>query len=980
MKKNAALLLLYGLLVCLIPLSSTVNASRLTFYEIEVDHLRDWELVYKHSDSLALKKFPGETIDPTRVKRGGVSGEYIVYRAKGYLRSFSVYAYYQPEAKNAYDHPVFYISGDGTTYKKVVPDIHEEDGQLIGVTYESRKFPAGTKYVKIAYQGRSVAKSPTIGKVVLNGPSRVDASVSSGTVPYGRMVMLNKAEKGETVYYTTDGSDPRTSQTRKHYGSPIAVVNSLLLRVTSVNHSGTGQSAASGVSTYRYEPAPKSAAPAGMIDPLDNFKRLASRSNLYVAKDQPGYFDNDKGRFARTTAAPGSMIYRTDYDIASVTVYSSFFDGIPIEELRFFVSPDGKQYKQVTAAANPVGYSVGNWQQYAYEAAALPEHSRYLKIVLLGSSKAWSPQVSKVVINQNTASVKLASSRSDDAVTAALTSATKGARIYYRLNKGPDFLLYSKPLLLKGYNALEAYAVRDGLVPSPIRNYTINAGKEIQVDRFGQMKAASFAGKVTSEKELAGDAGADASYYGSLKPPSGRDRYGGLAGSAKSYGLAAKGYFAIQRMGSRKVMTTPDGNLYFSLAVNGVSAHETFTRIAGREQKFESVLPYQGANKSAYIGKDNYSFYIANKFRKTGIFPTEHAIYSEAVTRLPKWGFNGVGNYSPEKYGEEGKLPYVRMLPLSSMEWAKLEGISIFDIFAPNAAAKIDKAFANALAPHKNDKMLIGYFIDNEYDFHKFYTNVPKLKASKAAIKGKLVQRLQQKYGTIGAFNASWKTTFKSFGDMKEAVLPLSTSASWRDMEQFFDYYLDTFFGTVYRAYRKYDPNHLLLGDRWITTTFHDEKIRSALAKAEGKYTDVISINYYTYKLEADLLKEVYEKSGGKPILFSEFGYGTGEQGLAPLLPNSAANQFQRGMRYRNYVEGAAVMPYVVGAHLFNYVDQAGLGRYWQGEWGERYNSGLVNVADRPYKEYVKAIMDTNYDIYKVMLGQRQKFYYDFKK
>ena len=77
-------------------------------------------------------------------------------------------------------------------------------------------------------------------------------------------------------------------------------------------------------------------------------------------------------------------------------------------------------------------------------------------------------------------------------------------------------------------------------------------------------------------------------------------------------------------------------------------------------------------------------------------------------------------------------------------------------------------------------------------------------------------------------------------------------------------------------------------------------------------------------------------------------------------------------MRYRNYVEDVATLPYIVGAHVFNYVDQAGLGiDTWQGEWGEHYNSGLVNVADRPYKDYLQGIMDTNNDIYKVILGER---------
>lgn len=978
MKLKYALLLAFGLTVSLT--SASALGGDPVLFEIETDDLRDWKQVYRHSDTLVLQTLPDGVPDSSRVKRGGVSGEYLIYRAKGALRSFAVYAYDSSNGRS-YDHPMFYISGDGQSYRPVTPDIHEDRGGAgpVAVTYESRNFPADTKYLKIVFESRG-SSSPSIGKVVLNGPSSVGASIPSGVVPYGRMIMLNRAEQGDTVYYTTDGSDPRFSPTRKHYGSPIPVLSGLLLKTTAVNHSESGRSAAGRVSTYKFEPDAISPPPVGMTDPLADFSRTAGRSNVYLAKDNPGYFDNDGDRIARATAKPGSLIYRTDYDIDSFAVYGGFYTEVPLEKLRLYGSPDGKQYREIAAEAEPVGYPESNWQQYVYETSSLPEHTRFLKIELLGSAKAWSPQVTKVVINRNTASVKLESSRSGDAVKVELSSPTQGARIYYRLNKGPDFLPYSKPLELRGYAAVEAYAVKAGMEPSPIRRYSVHDGSGVLLDKFGQMKAPDFSGKVTSEAQLAADAKSDAAYYGGLNPPADRDRYGGLAGSARKYGLQAKGFFAIQPLGGRQAMTTPEGNLYFSLAVNGLTAQETYTRVKDRERKFESVPPYQGEYKRAYIGSDNFSYFLANKYRKTGVFPTEHSIYTEAVARLQKWGFNGAGGYSPEKYGEENKFPYVRMLPLGGMDWAKLNGMDIFDIFAPDAEDKIDRAFAKAVAPHKDDPMLIGYFIGNEYDFHKFYTDVPKLKASSAAIKGKLVQRLKEKYQTVEAFNESWKTKFKSFDEMKEAELPLQSSPAWRDMEKFFDFYLETFYGGVSRTYHKYDPNHLLLGDRWITTTFHNEKIRNALAEAEGKYVDVISINYYTYKIETDLLQDLHAKSGGKPLLMSEFGFGTGEQGLSPLLPNSAANQFQRGMRYRNYVEGVASLPYVVGAHLFNYVDQAGLGRYWQGEWGENYNSGLVNVADRPYKEYLQGVMATNYDIYKVILGERPKFYYDFSK
>lgn len=977
MNKRVALLLVYVALLGLIPAPAVGDTP--VHYEIEVDDLRDWTRVYQHSDALVLESRPEHDRDPTLVRAGGGSGEaYLLYRSKHFLRSFAVNAYFETD-EGEYRHPLFYTSADGITYREVTPNVHEDGGRQAAVVYESRGFPGNSKYLKIVF--RTGGAPPLIGKVVLNGPLSAGVNEPSGEVPYGRMIVLTKVSPGDTIYYTTDGTDPRTSPTRNHYHLPIPVVDSLLLKVTAVNRSGTGRSAASRVSTYQYEPSPPPPAqPPGAVETFETLQRLAGRSNIYLAHEDPSQFNNDTNRVVRATTAPGSITYRADFDITSLLMYSSFFTGVSVERHRVYASRDGRQYEEVAVQSYPVGYPVNNWQLYAYEATSLPAGTRFVKIELLGTEKAWTPQILKLILNRHTASVRLEMDVGGDTAAAVLSSATDGARIYYRLNDGPDFLPYTEPIPIRGPTMVEAYAVRDGLEPSPIRLFSVNAGEQIRLDRFGQIKAAKFAGKVTTEAELVADAAADEAYYGSLQPPSDRDRYGGLAGSREKYGLKATGFFAIQKLGNRLVMTTPEGNLYFSLAVNSVTANETFTLVKGREELFEFVPPYQGEYRFAFIGRENFSFYLLNKYRKTGKMPTEYDIYMEAIERLKKWGFNGVGAYSQEKYGEENRFPYVRMLPLAGMEWAKIDGISIFDIFAPGAEAKIDEAFRKVLPPHKDDPMLIGYFIDNEYDFHKFYSEVPKLKASKAAIKRELVRKLGEKYASIDDFNAAWRMQYRSFDQLGEAELVLKTSEAWRDMDEFFAYYLDAFFGTVSRLYRKYDPNHLLLGDRWITTAFHHDKIRTLLAEAEGKTVDVISINYYTYKLELDLLQDLHEKSGGKPLLMSEFGYGTAEQGLNPLLANSAFTQFDRGMRYRNYVEGVAVLPYVVGAHVFNYVDQAGLGRYWQGEWGERYNSGLVNVADRPYKDYLQGIMDTNYDIYKVMLGERPKFYYDFSK
>ena len=177
--------------------------------------------------------------------------------------------------------------------------------------------------------------------------------------------------------------------------------------------------------------------------------------------------------------------------------------------------------------------------EYVDEALSLPAKTRYLKIELRGTAQSWSPQLSGVLINRGTASVDVKQTRSAGSLQVALSTASTGARIYYRRDGAAKFELYAQPVQLTGYTVLEAYAVKDGREPSPIRKYKLNGSSDFTVDAYGQMAAANFPEKVTNDQELKADAAADAAYYGGLHPTAKLDSYGGLAGSAAEYGSRA---------------------------------------------------------------------------------------------------------------------------------------------------------------------------------------------------------------------------------------------------------------------------------------------------------------------------------------------------------------------------------------------------------------------------------------------------------
>jgi hypothetical protein len=87
-----------------------------------------------------------------------------------------------------------------------------------------------------------------------------------------------------------------------------------------------------------------------------------------------------------------------------------------------------------------------------------------------------------------------------------------------------------------------------------------------------------------------------------------------------------------------------------------------------------------------------------------------------------------------------------------------------------------------------------------------------------------------------------------------------------------------------------------------------------------------------------------------------------------------------RGLAYRNYVEKAASLGYVVGIEWFTLVDQATTGRWFSKYNGEQANSGLFNVDDRPYKDCLEGMAVTNDRIYDVLLNGQAPYVFDNPK
>ena len=517
--------------------------------------------------------------------------------------------------------------------------------------------------------------------------------------------------------------------------------------------------------------------------------------------------------------------------------------------------------------------------------------------------------------------------------------------------------------------------IKEGSFTSGNDTKNTNQSK-IKVDKFGQPALKNFPGKINSEEELKKDAEIESSYFNSLSLNGlNLDKFGGLEKSGEKFALQKTGFFHVEKKGEKWILVDPEGNAFFHLGICSFNAgNEDSTYIEGREDIYEWIPSVDDPFFASARLEDGWwkpraiSFYKANVARKYGA-PFNHKDHTKRlVDRVRKIGFNSVGAFSQHSdIFENENFPYVSHLPLNLPEIPGLRGV--FDPFDEMNKKKIDENFSKYIAPKADNPLIIGYFLANEQGWEDLPRAIPALGA-KYHSKQHLVKMLKDKYKDIKTLNEAWQVNFDSFDALYDKGLPISTKAAFQDMQKFNEIFLEEYYKVITDTFRKYDKNHMLLGNRWQPGTSNNE----TLCRIAGKYMDIISINYYTMGIDEGFIKRIYEWTGEKPQFWSEFYYTSEEESPVSGSGNDMKTQKERGLAYRNYVEGAAALGFVVGIEWFTMIDQATTGRFFEKYNGERNNTGLFSVTDRPYKDMIAEMIKTHSNIYNVWLLNKKPY------
>ena len=340
--------------------------------------------------------------------------------------------------------------------------------------------------------------------------------------------------------------------------------------------------------------------------------------------------------------------------------------------------------------------------------------------------------------------------------------------------------------------------------------------------------------------------------------------------------------------------------------VKSVRSHATgFFRVENMDGRWWFITPEGHGFMSAGVNHVDYR----------GDYSADFVRF--VVRNLKDWGFNTIGwsqevmrndrdagtmvhspGWGPEQYAE-ARMPYVHLIRFTDMEHYVNEVFP--DVFSEAWERKCDRLCRQTCQTLANDSFLLGYC----------YSDTPNL--------------------------------------------PLWRQRCGRGP---FSRVLERYYETIAAAIRRYDPHHLLLGDRYKADPairLHDKRVGGVLEEAllaMRETVDVLCLEYYRPDREFEANLERWHALCKKPVLLADSAYHAPTDALKvpASSPTYVPDQAARGEAYGRFGRRAYGNPLVIGWHW------CAFGR------SPARRSGLLDGEDKPYQACVELMRAFNRD------------------
>lgn len=339
-------------------------------------------------------------------------------------------------------------------------------------------------------------------------------------------------------------------------------------------------------------------------------------------------------------------------------------------------------------------------------------------------------------------------------------------------------------------------------------------------------------------------------------------------------------------------------------------------------------------------------------------YASEEAWRVETIGRLKKWGFNTLTGVPDDALLHRGLAHTVTLdfgKRVYRTDWQNDPDLAIKsgsspctyfpNVFATGFVTRCEALSATLCKSLRNDRTLVGYFLDNEL---AWWGNAVGKDRAGAAGMFDAVAALPPEHSARQALDA--------FRAARPAGESLATTK-----EKFLELVAERYFSICTGAVRRHDPNHLILGCRFAGFGGANKIVW----EVAGRHCDVVSFNCYPHRdwktgrlLEkrggrplADVFDE-YQAVAKRPFLVTEWSV----VGLDAGLPckhgagQRTSTQAERARIAEAFARFFMSRPYVVGYDWFMWVDEPALA---VNIGGEDSNYGLINEKSEPYRALV---------------------------
>ncbi|MEM7599796.1 MAG: alpha/beta hydrolase, partial [Verrucomicrobiota bacterium] len=262
--------------------------------------------------------------------------------------------------------------------------------------------------------------------------------------------------------------------------------------------------------------------------------------------------------------------------------------------------------------------------------------------------------------------------------------------------------------------------------------------------------------------------------------------------------------------------------------------------------------------------------------------------FDGAIELIRSLGFNA-GCYQGPRW-MWSRHPYTKGITLvPTSAYKSDEQFGFRDVFDPEFLTSLDNMIRGIVEPQSENPFLIGYF----------WTDIGVWERER---KGE-----------------SWIGFFKSLPEDSPGG---KVWREWKrenggvDENRFLAVVAKQLYSQAHAMVRKYDTNHLILGDRWFEIDMPEYIVRESLP-----YVDAIAIQPTSREYNHEFFEGVVEKYG-KPIYLADHvsSYATEEH---PITMGQAAKTAQDYVEYyERYVTTALAQPYLIGYNKCQFQDE----------------------------------------------------------